>query len=35
MMWYEVDAGTEGGEALPEIPSYENLFPSGREAIKA
>lgn len=35
MMWYGVDAGTETGEPLPEIPSYENLFPSDRETIKA
>jgi len=35
MMWYGFDAGTESGEPLPKIPSYENLFPSDREAIKA
>lgn len=30
MMWYGVEAGGQGGESLPEIPSYGDLFPSDR-----
>ncbi len=31
MMWYGVEAGASGSELLPEIPSYEDLFPSERD----
>ncbi len=31
-MWYGVDASGEGGERLPEIPAYDDLFPSDRDA---
>ncbi len=30
-MWYGVEAGAAGTEPLPEIPSYEDLFPSDRD----
>ncbi len=32
MMWYCVEAGSPAAEPLPEIPSYDDLFPSERDA---
>ncbi len=32
MMWYGAEAENPAGESLPEIPSYEDLFPSERDA---
>ena len=32
MMWYGIEAGDAAGNQLPEVPPYENLFPSGGEA---
>ena len=31
MMWYDADAASLGDAPLPEIPSYEDLFPSERD----
>ena len=32
MMWYGYEATSVGGEGLPEIPSYSDLFPSEPDA---
>ncbi len=32
MMWYGIDGSGQAGEPLPEIPAYDDLFPSDRDA---
>ncbi len=32
MMWYGMDVSGQAGEPLPEIPAYDDLFPSDRDA---
>ena len=31
-LWYGAEAGLPGAEGLPEIPTYEDLFPSDRNS---